>query len=433
MEKMLSRVVADQKLEIEAKKDEKWCSRPEEGLIDINSPLAQVIVGVRRSGKSTLCHKVLRDQGVAYAYLNFDDERLVSIKMEQLDLLLEALYRSYGDFKHLFLDEVQNVEGWHLFVNRLLRQGVHILVTGSNAKLLSSDLASHLTGRHIAIELYPFSFAEYVRFKGLDRDPSTTKGISFLKQAYADYLEHGGFPELFQIGQSQQKAYIQTLLQSILYKDILQRFAVKYAKALGDIFNWSVENYSREINCTAIAKLLGIRSVHTVQNYLEYLGQAYLSLKLTKFSFQAGERLRSQKSYLVDTAFITHGTSELSGENLGYQLENVVYLELLRRRTQGNYEVYFYKKDYEVDFVLVRNRKVIRLIQVCYDISAYKTRKRELNSLLKGSMELQCDQLLLITQSQSEQVELEGKSIQVMPIMDWLLTRSRQFRANRMG
>ena len=273
----------------------------------------------------------------------------------------------------------------------------------------------------IDFELYPFSFAEYVRFRGIKPDPLTTKGISFLKQAYADYLEHGGFPELFQIGQNQKKIYIQTLLQSILYKDILQRFTVKYAKALGDIFNWSVENYSREINCTGIAKMLGIRSVHTVQNYLDYLGQAYLALKLTKFSFQAGERLRSQKNFLVDMAFITHGTSELSGDHLGYQLENVVYLELLRRRTQEDYEVYFYKKDYEVDFVLVRNRQVLRLIQVSYDIGTHKARKRELNALLKGSVDLQCDELLLITQSQSENAEVDGKSIRIIPIVEWLL------------
>lgn len=424
MEMTLSRVVADQRAEIETKKTLTWCSRQEEAYLDLHSPLAQVVIGVRRSGKSTLCHKVFRDQNVPYAYLNFDDERLIRLQMEQLDLLLEALYKVYGDFKHLFLDEVQNVEGWHLFVNRLLRQGIHIVVTGSNAKLLGSDLASHLTGRHVSIELYPFSFAEYIRFRGMDPNPVTTKGISFLKQAYQEYLEQGGFPELFQIQENQKKTYIQTLLQSILFKDILQRFAVKYPKALGDIFHWSVENYSREINCTAIAQLLGMRSVHTVQNYLEYLNQAYLTLPLTKFSFQAGERLRSQKCYLVDTSFIEHGTSELSGENLGYQLENVVYLELLRRRVRGEYEVYFYKNSYEIDFVLVRNRKVLQLIQVCYDISAIKARRRELNALWKGADDLACSNLLLITQSHSENVTVDGATVQIVPILEWLMKAS---------
>ena len=421
MENLLTRVVADQKTEVDAKQAANWCTRHEERRIDLDSPLAQVVVGVRRSGKSTLCHKVFRDRQIPYAYLNFDDERLINLKMEQLDLLLEALYRVYGDFKHLFLDEVQNIEGWHLFVNRLLRQNIHIVVTGSNAKLLGSDLASHLTGRHICIELFPFSFAEYLSYKGLEYSPLTTKGISFVKQAYEDYLKQGGFPELFQIGDTPKKSYIQTLLHSILFKDILQRFSVKYPKALGDLFYWSVENYSREINSSAIAKALGISSPHTIQNYLEYLNQAYLTLRLNKFSFQAAERLRSQKNYLVDTSFIVHGTSEMSGDNLGYQLENIVFLELMRRRSLEDYELFFFKKDYEIDFVLVFNRQVKQLIQVSYNIDAPKTRQRELNALWKASKELHCQNLLLITQSQRQSVLDEKGKVEIVPIIDWLL------------
>lgn len=137
------------------------CQRREERLVDVNSTQAQVIIGVRRSGKSTLCYQVLRDHNLKFAYADFDDERLVELKSDQLNDVLEILYKIYGDFNYLFLDEIQNVEGWHLFVNRMLRKKMHVIITGSNAKLLSGELATHLSGRNKEISLYPFSFKEF--------------------------------------------------------------------------------------------------------------------------------------------------------------------------------------------------------------------------------------------------------------------------------
>ena len=156
----LEQIIADQQEELEIRRSERLCHRPEEAMININSPQAQVVVGVRRSGKSTLCFMALENASVKYAYADFDDERLANIQATDLNTLLEVLYKIYGDFQYLFLDEVQNVEGWHLFVNRLLRKRIHVIVTGSNAKLLSSDLATHVSGRSKEIPLYPFSFLE---------------------------------------------------------------------------------------------------------------------------------------------------------------------------------------------------------------------------------------------------------------------------------
>ena len=149
-------ILSDQKEEIEARTKERLCHRKEESQVDLDSPQAQVIIGVRRSGKSTLCYQSLRAKGVKFAYANFDDERLEELKADQLNDVLEVLYKIYGDFSFLFLDEIQNVEGWHLFVNRLLRKRIHVVVTGSNARLLSSELATHLSGRKKEIELFPF-------------------------------------------------------------------------------------------------------------------------------------------------------------------------------------------------------------------------------------------------------------------------------------
>ncbi len=162
-------VLADQQEEIEEKRKANFCRRMEEELIDLHSTQAQVIIGVRRSGKSTLCFQALERAGVKYAYADFDDERLTGIEANQLNDVLEVLYKIYGDFEYLFLDEIQNIDGWHLFVNRMLRKKMHIIVTGSNAKLLSSELATHLAGRAKEINLYPFSFGEYCEVKGVDR------------------------------------------------------------------------------------------------------------------------------------------------------------------------------------------------------------------------------------------------------------------------
>ena len=174
------RLLTDQKKELEKIDLGSLCPRREESLLEIDSPLAQVVIGVRRSGKSMLCLKTLLQSGKKFGYVDFDDENLENLERSDLNVILEAAYMVYGDFDYLFLDEVQNVDGWHLFVNRLLRQKMHIVLTGSNAKLLSSDLATHLTGRYNEITLYPFSFEEYCKIKGLDTKDLSTKNQAFV-------------------------------------------------------------------------------------------------------------------------------------------------------------------------------------------------------------------------------------------------------------
>ena len=164
-EKVILQVLAEQQEYVQSYEPQKWVSRYEESLFELDSPLAQVVIGVRRSGKSTLCHKVLLEHHVKYGYANFDDDRLAKLKTEDLNTVLSCIYQVYGtDIKYIFLDEIQDVDGWHLFVNRLLRSNLHLVVTGSNAKLLSGELATHLTGRYNEIHLFPFSFYEYCKF-----------------------------------------------------------------------------------------------------------------------------------------------------------------------------------------------------------------------------------------------------------------------------
>jgi predicted AAA+ superfamily ATPase len=192
----IEKVLLEQQDELQVLKDEVLIHRPEEDFINLQSKLAQVVIGVRRSGKSTLCFNALMKAGVHFAYVNFDDERLDKLDSSDLDDVLQVLYKIYGDFDYLFLDEIQNIDAWPLFVNRLLRQKLHILITGSNAKLLSSELATHLTGRHHKIELFPFSFKDWCVIKDIDYSRLTTKNKGLLSRTYEEYFQQGGFPEL---------------------------------------------------------------------------------------------------------------------------------------------------------------------------------------------------------------------------------------------
>ena len=419
MENKFEQIIAEQREEQNALPITDWCTRADEVKIDLNSPLAQIVIGVRRSGKSTICHKVLKNKNINYAYINFDDERLFGLKSEHLNDVLQALYIIYGDFKYLFLDEVQNVESWHLFVNRLLRQGIRLIITGSNANLLSNELSTYLTGRYVEIELFPFSFSEMLGYKKINPKPTTTKGLAFRRQAYFDYLKHGGFPEMFQVAEIQKREYLRTLLQSIIFKDIVKRFNVKYVKALSDISNVLLNNISREISYTKIAKTLSIKSVHTAQNYVSYLEQAYLFLSIPRFSFKSITRIGNRKTYAIDPAFVSF-LPEITGANEGYLLENIVFLELCRRRKSGNFDIYYYNTNYEIDFVISLNGKIQELIQVSLTIENEKTRKREIAALLKGTDELHCNNLTIITQDEKGIILENGKQIEIVSVIDWL-------------
>lgn len=412
-------IVAEQREEFLNEDMTGLCPRQEEEQINLKSKLAQVVIGVRRSGKSTLCRKVLRKSGVRAAYINFDDERLENVGREDLNTLLEALYFVYGDFEYLLLDEVQNVDGWPLFVNRLLRQNIHLLVTGSNAKLLSNELTTHLTGRHHKITLYPFSFAEYAKVKQLDSRSLTTKGQAKMERALYDYLLQGGFPEL--MNESDGQDYIMGLLDAIVKRDITKRFNVRYPEILQRLTTYLIDTFAQEYNATTIAGLLGV-SDHTVTTYCNYLQEAFLLLSAHKFSYKSRNRIRGEKLYVVDNALISNRTNTFSPENLGWRLENAVFVELLHRAGRRYADVFYYRdRNFEVDFLVAKGGVVEELYQVCYDMSNEKTRKREIKSLLLGAQAFHCQNLTIITFSQAETVLQDGYTINIIPATRWLI------------
>lgn len=414
-------IFADQKNEINNRGDEFICSRNESKLVDLNSPQAQVVIGVRRSGKSTLCMQTLLNSNIEFAYADFDDERLAGLGTSQLNDVLEILYKIYGNFKYVFFDEIQNIEGWPLFVNRLLRNKLHVVLTGSNAKLLSSDLATHLTGRSNEINLYPFSFAEFCTMKGVDYNQRTTKGIAEQRKTFDEYLQQGGFPELINIKNG--KKYITNLVGNILKRDIEQRYNIAYPAQFEKLAHHLLNVAPYIITVSELAEIFNFKSPHTVRNYVAYLKQAYLLIGINKFSPKSKMRVTQEKIYAVDVALMNQRENAFAGENLGWRLETIVLSHLIRKCQYEGWDVYYLKERYgECDFVVCNGNRVLQCIQVSYDISAEKTRNREINGLLLANRQTKCENLLLLTDHEYSGIEKNGHKISIRPVYEWCVT-----------
>ena len=414
-------ILTDQQEELEARCKDYLCHREEEKLIDLKSPQAQVVIGVRRSGKSTLCFQALESADVKYAYADFDDERLQGIDAGQLNELLEVLYKIYGDFEYLFLDEIQDVDGWHLFVNRMLRKKMHVVITGSNAKLLSSELATHLAGRAKQIHLYPFSFAEYCAMKGIDTERQSTKAAGIRRAAFDEYMRHGGFPELLSI--SDKRAYVSALVDNILKRDIEQRYNISYKAAFEQLAQHLLNVSPTSIVTTDLADTFHIKSEHTVKNYLAYLRQAFILIGIRKYTAKSKVRVTQEKVYAVDVALMNQRADAFAGDNLGWRLETVVLLHLMKRCKQNGWDLYYLKeRSGECDFIVCSGKTVMQAIQVSYDTAAEKTRKREINGLWLANRQTQCENLLLLTDHEYGDMVKDGHRITIRPVYDWSIS-----------
>lgn len=417
----LELILTDQQEELEAKRNDWLCHRSEESLIDLKSPQAQVVIGVRRSGKSTLCFQALENAGVKYAYADFDDERLEGMEAKQLNDVLEVLYKIYGDFDYLFLDEIQDVEGWHLFVNRMLRKKMHVIITGSNAKLLSGELATHLSGRAKEIHLYPFSFAEYCDMKEVDKGKKTTKAEAFRRAAFDEYMKEGGFPELLVI--DDKRTYITDLVDNILKRDIEQRYKISYKAAFEQLAHHLLNVSPTVVVNTDLAEVFHIRSEHTVKNYVAYLRQTFMLIGIKKYAPKSKVRVTQEKMYAVDVAMMNQRENAFAGENLGWRLETVVLIQLLRKCKQNGWDLYYLnERSGECDFIVCDGNNVLQAVQVSYDVSSDKALKRELNGLLLANRQTKCENLLLLTDHESADIEKDGHHITVRPVYEWSIT-----------
>jgi predicted AAA+ superfamily ATPase len=410
-------VVVTQRREIELRLQERYVER-DIGPRPLSRDLINVVIGPRRAGKSFAAMHLIRDMG-PFGYLNFDDERLA--QLEDHDELLAAADNVYGAPEFLLLDEVQNLPRWQLLVNRLQRQGRRLTITGSNAHLLSSELATHLTGRHMQVVLLPFSFGEYLRSRSAGRLTEAEQ-----VEALRAYVEVGGYPEPL-LKDVARRDYLATLMRSVLYKDIVVRHEIRVVRGLDDLAQYLLANVAQEYSYNTLADVTRLNAVGTVQKYLDHLEEAFLFFLLPRFSFKVREQVKSpRKVYCIDNGLVTAAAFRFSAD-LGKLYENAVAVALHKRELQGDAEVFFWKgpQQQEVDFVVKRGLEVTNLIQVCASVDNPKTRQREIRALLKASDALRCDELLVLTENTEAEEEVSwyghGGVVRFVPLWRWLL------------
>ena len=385
-----------------------------EGLL--SSKQIKLITGPRRSGKSTQALLMLR--GKNFAYLNFDDNALLSRWDE--GLVMAMLSDVYPGYEYLLLDEVQNLDNWDLWVSKLYRNGVNMVVTGSNAKLLSSEMATVLTGRYLQVQMFPFSLGEVFEWNKLDISSSQEDTFAKGKIVQDDYLRNGGYPETVE-ARSITQSYLSTLFDSIVWKDVAKRHKVRNVTDLNDLAMYLVSNFCNPLSYNSIAMDLGFASVATTKKFMGYLNEPYLFFYLPRYN----NKLKLMKNapnkvYLVDNGFVSAKAFSLS-DNMGRLLENQVFVELLRRGYNTEKSLFYYRSrnDKETDFVTRQGNRIESLIQVCYDLSSPKTEKREVDSLIECAGELKCDHLKIITWDEERVIEKNGYRIEVVPVMKW--------------
>ncbi len=394
--------------------------RDQLALIDSLVPLSHVIIisGVRRCGKSTLMRQILKKHYEnAIYFVDFEDERFVKFTTQDFNLLYEVLIELYG-LKHVFFfDEIQNIEDWELFVRRLHREKNKIFITGSNASLLSSELSTRLTGRHIVVELLPFSFKEYLRYHQVTYNEKSfliTQEKAILKRYFNEFLENGGMPEYLE---HKNPLVLQNVYENILYKDVIVRYEIKEVKAIRELTLDLLSNIGTPLSYTKMKNNLNLGSVNTVKNYIHYLENAYLIFTLDRFSYSVSQQtLLQKKVYAIDTGLVKQIAFHFS-KKLGRYLENIVYLELRRRYK----EIYYYKTEdgLEVDFLVREGIKIVLLIQVTESLKD-PTKEREYTALHKAMKELHVEKGLILTQDE-ESPDPEFPGIKVAAIYQWLL------------
>ncbi len=377
----------------------------------LGSRLIKLITGPRRVGKSTQALLMLRDKN--FAYLNFDNLALLDVW--DADLVMRMLDDVYPGYEYILLDEVQNLAAWDLWVSELYRMGKNLVITGSNAKMLSSEMATVLTGKYLQVEMLPFSLEEFFDWNGLD--------LRHLKEEQADasvlmddYLRNGGYPEVV-ASRLLTRSYLDTLFDSIVWKDVAKRYNVRHTTSLNDLAMYLVSNICSPVSANELAGELGFSSVNTVKKFMDYLHEPYLFYYLSRYDNKLRLMKKSpRKVYIVDNGFVAAKAFVLS-DNLGHLLENQVFVELLRRGYDTDKTLFYYRSrnNKEVDFVLRKGVRIERLVQVCYDMGNLKTEKREVDSLIECAGELKCRDLVIVTHGEERVVEKEGYRIQIVP------------------
>lgn len=377
-----------------------------------------IISGIRRCGKSVLMQQI-RDRLVEKDFFfNFDDERLANFKLDDFQKLQECFVELFGEQHTYYFDEIQNIEGWERFVRRLYNAGNKIVITGSNARMLSRELGTHLTGRYIQVEIYPFSFQEYLAMNEIPVNAKTlytTTGRATMVKSFVKYMECGGFPKFLQDG---SVSYLTSLYESIIYRDILTRNGLTNEKEMLEMMFYLASNATKRVTYSSLGKVVGIQHPDTIKNYLEYIQQTYLISQLFRYDPSVKKQMMSPKKiYFVDNAIIKRIGFNAT-ENNGVFLENLVFIELKRR----GWDVYYYADKKECDFIVRKGLHISDAYQVTLKMDSPQTREREIAGVREAMQAYSLSKGYILTFEGKETINFDdGTIVEVVPVWEWIL------------
>ncbi|MFP4400741.1 MAG: ATP-binding protein [Candidatus Woesearchaeota archaeon] len=366
-----------------------------------------IITGVRRCGKSTLVRKHLENKRPIY-YTYFEDISLAEFSLEDFISLEEKFEEKFGPDGIFFFDEIQNINGWEKYVRELVDRGKKVIITGSNSSMLSRELGSRLTGRHISLELYPFSYNEYLRIN--DRDHKI--------DLFKNYLKEGGFPEFVK---SKDSDILKNLFMDILYRDVIVRNDIKNDVALKNLISHLISNIGKLTSFNKLKDIVNVKSTNTITQFMDYLENAYVLFSVKKYDHSFKRQLvNPKKIYCIDSGIIESNAFMFS-DNLGRILENTVFIELKRRRK----EIYYHKDDKECDFVCVEKNKVCDAYQVTWDLT-HENKKREIDGLSDAMDKYGLKEGYILTFDYEDKITENRKKIIILPVWKWILSDQKQ-------
>lgn len=404
---------------------------PRDIRIPMDSGKIVSLIGVRRGGKTSMLYHMIkklrkRIDPAAILYVNFEDDRLFPLELKKLNELIEAYYELYPEKRdekiHLFFDEIQNVENWEKFIRRVYDTlNVQIFITGSSSKLLGAEMATALRGRTLAYEIFPFSFSEYLRFRKIEADMYSSKSLSYIANAFEDYIQHGGFAETIGAPPDISHRILKDYADLIIYKDIIERHGIKNHALMKHLIKYCFSNMGTSASINKLYndfKSQGFKlGKDTLFDYFSYLSDAFAVFSVPIFRNSVREALRNPKKiYAVDNGFKNIFDVSMSPD-YGRRYENAAFLHLRRKSN----EVYYFLQNQEIDFYCRTHNEQI-IANISYDISNPKTRSREVGGLLECLDFFGCNQGYLLTSDHEETLTHGGKKILILPLWKWLLT-----------
>ncbi|MBB6327084.1 hypothetical protein FHS59_002712 [Algoriphagus iocasae] len=374
-------------------------NREAKSKIKLSSTHIEVITGIRRCGKSTLMRQIISESQSSFGYLNFEDPRIYGFEVSDFPKLDEVFGENTSAY---YFDEIQNVPGWEVYVRQLHDRGEKVYVTGSNASLLSKELGTRLTGRYLAHEIFPFSYLEFLDYNAKPDE----------QESFEEYLNSGGFPEYLR---DKNPEVLQNLLKDIVFRDIAIRYSIKNTKTLMDITLFLISNVGKEMSFNSLKKTFDVGSATTVSDYLSWLEDAYLLFFLPRFSWSTKSISKNPKKvYCIDTGFAKANSLSFSKDQ-GRLLENLAYI--LLRKT--NLKMYYFRERKECDFVVFDGEYCKWLIQVTEKVHV-DNKRRELDGLLEAMVFFEKKEGFILTLNQTDSLISDGKTIQILPVKDFL-------------